>query len=59
MSLAIINQICLANESVGSGTIVVLSRESKDAMEESLAHAMAGTESSALRLRGTEVDIPC
>ena len=59
MSLAIIHQICLANESMGNGTIVVLARSPKEAMEESLAHAMTGTDASALRLRGTEVGIPC
>lgn len=54
MSLAIIQQISLANESEGGGVVVVLAKDDKEKMEEELAAAMDSTE-SGLQLKGTEV----
>ena len=54
MSLAIIQQISLANESEGGGVIVVLSKEDKENMEEELKAAMDSKE-GGLQLKGSEV----
>jgi len=54
MSLAIIQQISLANESEGGGVVVVLAKDDKEKMEEELAAAMDSKE-SGLQLKGTEV----
>mmetsp|Transcript_28414 Transcript_28414/g.60182 ORF Transcript_28414/g.60182 Transcript_28414/m.60182 type:complete len:1000 (+) Transcript_28414:244-3243(+) len=53
-SLAIIQQVALANESEGGGTIVVLANIEKEEMEETLASAVESNE-NPLRLLGTEV----
>jgi len=53
-SLAIIQQIALANESEGGGTIVVLADEDKDELESKLASAIQSIE-NPLQLLGTEV----
>lgn len=53
-SLAIIQQLALANESEGGGTIVVLAINDKEEMEETLASAVLSNE-NPLRLLGTEV----
>jgi len=53
-SLAIIQQVALANESEGGGTIVVLATNDKEELEETLASAVASNE-NPLRLLGTEV----
>lgn len=55
-SLAIIQQIALANESEGGGVIVVLADLEKEGLEELLSSAVASTE-HPLRLLGTEVII--
>ncbi|KAL7503089.1 LOW QUALITY PROTEIN: hypothetical protein ACHAXN_000928 [Cyclotella atomus] len=55
-SLAIIQQIALANESEGGGTIVVLADCGKEELEEMLNAAVSSTE-NPLRLLGTEVII--
>jgi hypothetical protein len=54
MSLGIIEQICLANESEGHGTIVILAPEDKEKMEEQLENAVS-SDGGGLRLCGTEV----
>ncbi|KAL9180594.1 hypothetical protein ACHAXT_011047 [Thalassiosira profunda] len=53
-SLAVIQQVALANESEGGGTIVVLASKEKEKLEEILASAVASKE-NPLRLLGTEV----
>ena len=53
-SLSIIQQISLANESEGVGTIVVLANDDKEILEEKLASAVASNE-NPLQLMGTEV----
>ena len=53
-SLAIIQQVALANESEGGGTIVVLAGNDKEDLETTLASAVASNE-NPLRLLGTEV----
>jgi Trk K+ transport system NAD-binding subunit len=55
-SLAIIQQIALANESEGGGTVVVLADQEKEELEEMLNAAVASKE-NPLRLLGTEVII--
>ena len=54
MSLAIVQQIALANESEGGGCIVVLAKADKEAMEQELKDARESHE-GALQLKGTEV----
>lgn len=55
-SLAIIEEICLANESEDGGVIVVLAMEDKLEMEAKLQHAMESTESEhSIQLFGTQV----
>jgi K+/H+ antiporter YhaU regulatory subunit KhtT len=54
MSLPIIQEIALANESEGGGVIVVLSKIDKDEMEAELAAAKSSHE-SPLDLKGTKV----
>jgi len=55
-SLAIIEQICLANESEGGGAIVVLAADDKQEMESKLMHATeSSTEENHIDLLGTEV----
>lgn len=54
MSLAIIQQIALANESEGGGVIVVLAKNDKEEMEEELKAAKESQE-GGLQLKGTEV----
>ena len=54
-SIAIIQQISLANESEGGGTIVVLADAPKEDLEEHLASAMSQERGSALELMGTNV----
>jgi len=53
-SLAIIQQLSLANESEGGGTIVVLANDDKETLEGRLACAVSDNE-NPLRLLGTEV----
>lgn len=53
-SLAIIQQVALANESEGGGTIVVLASNKKEELENTLASAVASNE-NPLVLHGTEV----
>lgn len=53
-SLAIIQQIALANESEGGGTICVLANMDKEEMEQKLVSAVNSHE-HPLRLLGTEV----
>lgn len=53
-SLSIIQQVSLANESEGGGTIVVLANDDKETLEERLASAVASNE-NPLQLLGTEV----
>ena len=53
-SLSIIQQVSLANESEGGGTIVVLANDDKEIMEERLASAVASNE-NPLQLLGTDV----
>jgi len=53
-SLAIIQQVALANESEGGGTIVVLAINEKEELENTLASAVASNE-NPLVLHGTEV----
>jgi len=53
-SLAIIQQIALANESEGGGNIVVLANNGKEELEDTLASAVASNENPLLLL-GTEV----
>ncbi|KAL7517511.1 hypothetical protein ACHAWX_002430 [Stephanocyclus meneghinianus] len=53
-SLAIIQQIALANESEGGGTIVVLAESDKEMLEDMLTSAVLSKE-NPLRLLGTEV----
>lgn len=54
-SIAIIQQISLANESEGGGTIVVLADTPKEDLEAQLALAMSQERGSALDLMGTNV----
>lgn len=54
MSLQIIQQIALANESEGGGTIAVLAKDNKADMEAILAESLANQE-APLELKGTEV----
>jgi len=54
MSLAIIQQISLANESEGGGIIVVLAKNEKEEMEAELTAAMDSKE-GGLQLKGSEV----
>jgi len=54
MSLAIIQQISLANESDGGGIIVVLAKKEKEEMEAELNAAMDSKE-GGLQLKGSEV----
>lgn len=54
MSLAIIQQIALANESENGGVIVVLAKNDKEDMETELNNAMDSQE-EGLQLKGTEV----
>lgn len=54
MSLAIIQQIALANESENGGVIVVLAKNDKEDMETELTNAMDAQE-GGLQLKGTEV----
>ncbi|KAL7532696.1 hypothetical protein ACHAXR_004791 [Thalassiosira sp. AJA248-18] len=53
-SLSIIQQVALANESEGGGTVVVLANNDKEELEATLASAVASNE-NPLRLLGTEV----
>ena len=53
-SLAIIQQIALANESEGGGAVVVLASNDKEELETTLASAVVSNE-NPLRLLGTEV----
>jgi len=53
-SLAIIQQIALANESEAGGAIVVLANDDKEKLEETLAAAVISNE-NPLTLFGTEV----
>ena len=55
-SLAIVQQIALANESEGGGTIVILADEDKEELEDLLQCAIMSKE-NPLRLLGTEVII--
>ena len=55
-SLAIVQQIALANESEGGGTIVILAEEDKEELEE-LLHSAVMSKENPLRLLGTEVII--
>ena len=55
-SLAIIEQICLANESEGGGQIVVLANDSKQDMEDKLLYATErSTSEHRIKLLGTQV----
>ncbi len=54
-SIAIIQQISLANDSEGGGTIVVLADTPKEDLEAQLALAMCQERGSALELLGTNV----
>lgn len=55
-SLAIIEQICLANESEGGGQIVVLANDSKQDMEAKLLYATErSTSEHQIKLLGTQV----
>lgn len=56
-SLAIIQEIALANESEGGGTVVVLAEQDKEAMEEMLEAAITAHE--PIRLLGTDVVFRC
>jgi len=53
-SLAIIQQIALANESEGGGCVVVLSENDKESMEETLKSAVEALQ-GGLQLHGTQV----
>lgn len=54
-SIAIIQQIALANDSEGGGTIVVLADAPKEDLEAKLALAMSQERGSALELMGTNI----
>ena len=55
-SLAIIEQICLANESEGGGQVVVLANDSKQDMEAKLLYATErSTSEHQIKLLGTQV----